>query len=93
MRRISFSIPDELDLEVQAHLEKKDAPPTFSALMRTALREFLLAERLRAQGHSVHELQGILFPPDRVLTIEQMDEVIALAGEVDKDKPLGEEDD
>ena len=85
MRRISFSIPDELDREVQAHLEKRDAPPNFSALVRTALREFLLAERLQERGHSVHELQGILFPPDRVLTVEQMDEVIASAGEIDED--------
>ena len=34
--------------------------------------------------HDISELQGILSPPSNVLTLEQMDEVIASVGEVDE---------
>ena len=85
MRRISFTIPDELDRKLQAHLKEKDSPPNFSALVRIALSEFLRNEHLRERGYSIHELQGILPPPDKVLTLEQMDEIIASAGELNED--------
>lgn len=50
MKRATITIPDELENQLNQYLSRQDPPPSFTALMQTALREFLRQRELTARG-------------------------------------------
>lgn len=50
MKRVTVSIPDALERELNAYLAGQDVPPSITTVMQVALEEFLRNQRLRARG-------------------------------------------
>lgn len=53
MKRATVTIPDDLERELNAYLQKQDAPPSLTAVMQAALREYLQTQRLRERDYRV----------------------------------------
>ena len=51
MKRVTFTVPDDLEASLERHLSEQDAPPSFTSLVRAALREYLLNKRLEGRGY------------------------------------------
>lgn len=51
MKRATVTIPDDLEQELEAYLQRQDAPPTITAVMQSALREYLQTQRLREREY------------------------------------------
>ena len=51
MRRATITIPDELDIQVNAYLAAQEAPPSLAALVQAALRRYLKEQRLKAREY------------------------------------------
>lgn len=51
MKRATVTIPDDLERELNAYLQKQDAPPSLTAVMQAALREYLQTQRLRERDY------------------------------------------
>lgn len=51
MKRATITIPDDLEYKLEAYLEGKDAPPSFTTLVQVALRDYLRNEALRERGY------------------------------------------
>ena len=43
MRRATITLPDEIDSALEAYLQERDASPTLTAVVQSALREYLAA--------------------------------------------------
>jgi metal-responsive CopG/Arc/MetJ family transcriptional regulator len=51
MKRITVTLPDELEHELNAYLASKDAPPNLTTLTQAALRDYLRTQRLSERAH------------------------------------------
>lgn len=51
MRRATVTIPDDLEGELEAYRQRQKAPPTITAVMQAALREYLRDQALKARGY------------------------------------------
>ena len=51
MKRTTVTIPDDLEEALSSYLREQDAPPSFTTLVQTALREFLQNRRLQERGY------------------------------------------
>lgn len=52
MRRATITIPDDLERELDAYLEEREAPPSLTTLVQTALRRFLNEAKLESREYS-----------------------------------------
>lgn len=50
MKRITVTVPDELEAELEAYLTRQDTPPSLTTVMQVALREFLQSRQLQERG-------------------------------------------
>jgi hypothetical protein len=50
MRRATITLTDELERAVEAYIEAQPAPPTLTAVVQAALRDFLTAQSPSARG-------------------------------------------
>jgi hypothetical protein len=53
MRRVTVTIPDDLERELEAYLRRQDAPPSITTVMQVAMREFLASQKLRDRGYQI----------------------------------------
>ena len=51
MKRITVTLPDDLERELNTYLASKDAPPNLTTLTQAALREYLQAKRLSERAY------------------------------------------
>lgn len=51
MKRATVTIPDDLEKALDQYLYEQDAPPSFTTLVQTALREYLQNKRLQERGY------------------------------------------
>jgi metal-responsive CopG/Arc/MetJ family transcriptional regulator len=51
MKRATVTIPDDLERELEAYRQRQDAPPTITAVMQAALREYLRDQALKSRGY------------------------------------------
>lgn len=51
MKRITVTLPDDLERELDAYLAAKDAPPNLTTLTQAALRDYLRAQRLSERAY------------------------------------------
>lgn len=51
MKRITVTLPDDLEQELNAYLASKDAPPNLTTLTQAALRDYLQAKRLSERAY------------------------------------------
>ena len=51
MKRATITLPDALEAELEDYLVQKDVPPSLTALVQAALRDYLRNERLKARGY------------------------------------------
>jgi hypothetical protein len=52
MKRATVTIPDDLERAVEAYMRDLEVPPALTAVMQTALREYLTARGYLAEGPS-----------------------------------------
>lgn len=52
MRRATITIPDDLEEEIDAYMEEREAPPSLTTLVQAALRHYLLQAKLEAREYS-----------------------------------------
>lgn len=45
MKRVTVTVPDDLERELEDYLKTRSAPPSLTAVVQVALREFLNAQR------------------------------------------------
>ncbi len=65
MKRLTFTIPDDLEAFLEEYFSEQDTPPSFTTLVQTALREYILNERLRERGYQ---------PPQEPFHVEPLEE-------------------
>ena len=41
MKRATVTLPDDLEIELAAYLQRQEAPPSLTAVVQAALREYL----------------------------------------------------
>lgn len=51
MKRITVTLPDDLEQELDAYLAAKDAPPNLTTLTQAALRDYLRAQKLSERAY------------------------------------------
>lgn len=51
MKRITVTLPDDLERELDSYLAAQGAPPSLTTLTQTALRDYLLVSKLRQRGY------------------------------------------
>jgi metal-responsive CopG/Arc/MetJ family transcriptional regulator len=51
MKRITVTLPDDLERELDTYLASKDAPPNLTTLTQAALRDYLQAKRLSERAY------------------------------------------
>lgn len=50
MKRVTVTVPDDLESKLGAYLARHEAPPSITSVMQAALREFLELQQLRERG-------------------------------------------
>lgn len=50
MKRITVTLPDDLEQELESYLAAQGAPPSLTTLAQTALRDYLQTDKLRQRG-------------------------------------------
>lgn len=50
MKRATITIPDDLETELKAFLKTLDTPPSMTTIMQSALRSYLVDQKLKARG-------------------------------------------
>ena len=51
MKRVTVTLPDALEEELDAYLLKHEAPPSVSAVLQVALRQYLRSQRLKEREY------------------------------------------
>lgn len=51
MKRITVTLPDDLEQELNIYLASKDAPPNLTTLTQAALRDYLQIKKLSERAH------------------------------------------
>lgn len=51
MKRITVTLPDDLERELTAYLTAKDAPPNLTTLTQAALRDYLRTQKLSERSY------------------------------------------
>ncbi len=51
MRRITVTLPDDLEQDLEHYLTSQRTPPSLTTLMQTALRGYLQADKLRQREY------------------------------------------
>ena len=51
MKRVTVTVTDELERDLNAYLSEQDTPPSLTTVMQVALRDFLRAQRLREREY------------------------------------------
>lgn len=51
MKRITVTLPDDLERELNTYLASKDAPPNLTTLTQAALRDYLQARKLSERAY------------------------------------------
>ncbi|MEE8524612.1 MAG: hypothetical protein V3T72_11830 [Thermoanaerobaculia bacterium] len=51
MKRATITIPDELEVELDAYLASQDAAPSLAAVVQAALRRYLREKRLELRQY------------------------------------------
>jgi metal-responsive CopG/Arc/MetJ family transcriptional regulator len=51
MKRVTVTLPDSLEQELDAYLAKQETPPSISTVLQVALREYLHSQRLREREY------------------------------------------
>jgi metal-responsive CopG/Arc/MetJ family transcriptional regulator len=51
MKRITVTLPDDLEQELNSYLASKDAPPNLTTLTQAALRDYLQTKRLSERAY------------------------------------------
>lgn len=51
MKRVTVTLPDALEEELDGYLRKHDAPPNVSTVLQIALRQFLCSQGLREREY------------------------------------------
>lgn len=64
MKRATITIPDDLEAKLDAYVRRQDVPPALTAVVQTALREFL-ERRERSEETE--------FRPFRITPVEEKD--------------------
>lgn len=65
MRRVTITLPDDLEAELDSYLAEQDAPPTLTTLMQVALREYLRNKRLQERDYR---------PPRKPFSVQPIEE-------------------
>lgn len=65
MRRVTITLPDDLEAELERYLAEQDAPPTLTTSMQAALREYLRNKRPQERGYR---------PPQSPFSVEPIEE-------------------
>lgn len=73
MRRVTITLPNDLEAELDTYLAGQDAPPTLTTLMQAALREYLRDKPWRERTYR---------PPKGPFNIDPVD-VEDMRGETD----------
>jgi metal-responsive CopG/Arc/MetJ family transcriptional regulator len=47
MKRATITLPDDLERELDAYIERQEAGPSITSVVQAALRDFLTAQRLK----------------------------------------------
>jgi metal-responsive CopG/Arc/MetJ family transcriptional regulator len=47
MKRTTITLPDDLERELDAYIERQEAGPSITSVVQAALRDFLTAQRLK----------------------------------------------
>lgn len=50
MKRITVTLPDDLERDLTRYLDRQEAPPSLTTVAQVALREFLRNQELRERG-------------------------------------------
>jgi metal-responsive CopG/Arc/MetJ family transcriptional regulator len=51
MKRITVTLPDDLEQELNTYLASKDAPPNLTTLTQAALRDYLQTRKLNERAY------------------------------------------
>jgi Arc/MetJ-type ribon-helix-helix transcriptional regulator len=51
MRRVTVTVPDELEHELERYIERQATAPSVTTIVQVALREFLAAQALRERHY------------------------------------------
>ena len=51
MKRVTVTLPDALEEELDAYLLKHEAPPNVSTVLHVALRQYLRSQRLKEREY------------------------------------------
>jgi hypothetical protein len=51
MRRVTITLPDDLEAELKSYLAVQDSAPSLTSLVQAALRRYLRATRLEARQY------------------------------------------
>lgn len=51
MKRITVTLPDDLEQELNTYLASKDAPPNLTTLTQAALRDYLQTRKLSERAY------------------------------------------
>lgn len=51
MKRITVTLPDDLERELNTYLASKDAPPNLTTLTQAALRDYLQTRKLSERAY------------------------------------------
>jgi hypothetical protein len=51
MKRATITLPDDLEAELEAYLAQQKAPPSLTAVVQAALREYLRAQALSLRDY------------------------------------------
>jgi hypothetical protein len=51
MKRATITIPDDLEAELERYLSEQPAPPSLTAVLQAALRDYLQNAALAARGY------------------------------------------
>lgn len=51
MKRITVTLPDDLEKDLSTYLASKDAPPNLTTLTQAALRDYLQTKRLSERAY------------------------------------------
>lgn len=62
VKRVTVTVPDDLESKLGAYLARQEAPPSITTVMQAALREFLELQQLRERGLRVARKPFDLIP-------------------------------
>lgn len=51
MKRVTITLPDDLERDLSRYLSRHDTPPSITVVMQAAMREFLATRELRERGY------------------------------------------